>query len=84
MDIGINHKYVKKTPNYSNGIAQISVSDSGDNQIIIVAGANSQLSIHDIHYAKDVIEGAAVVVCQLETSPSVAIEAMKLCNGVST
>lgn len=76
--------YVKKTTGVSTGIAQISVADSGANQIIIVAGANSQLSVADILDSKSVIEKADVLVCQLETSSDVAIEAMKLCKGVST
>ncbi|KAK9681203.1 pfkB family carbohydrate kinase [Popillia japonica] len=80
-DLGINHMYVKKTTGVSTGIAQISVADSGANQIIIVAGANSQLSVADILDSKSVIEKADVLVCQLETSSDVAIEAMKLCKG---
>ncbi|GJQ72440.1 hypothetical protein Trydic_g3516 [Trypoxylus dichotomus] len=82
-ELGVNCKYVKKTPNFSNGIAQISVADSGANQIIIVAGANSQLSVSDIEEAKTVIENADVLVCQLETSPDVALYAMKLCKGLT-
>ncbi|KAI4456631.1 sugar kinase [Holotrichia oblita] len=80
-DLGINHVYVRKTPGISSGIAQISVADSGANQIIIVAGANSQLSVNDIQDAKSAIQNANVLVCQLETSADVAIEAMKLCKG---
>lgn len=84
MDLGVNCQYVKKTPNTSTGIAQISVADSGENQIIIVAGANCQLCVNDIQNAKTVIENADVLVCQLETSTDVAVEAMKLCRGVSS
>ncbi|KRT82448.1 hypothetical protein AMK59_3547, partial [Oryctes borbonicus] len=82
-ELGINCDYVKKTPNFSNGIAQISVADSGANQIIIVAGANSELCGNDIQEAKQAVESADVLVCQLETSADVAMDAMKLCKGLT-
>lgn len=75
--------YVKETESFSTGIAQIIVSDTGENQIVIVAGANNELSVEDVECAKDVISNAAVIVLQLETSEDVAIKACRLCKGVS-
>lgn len=80
----VNVKYVKKTPDCSSGIAQINVADSGDNQIVIVAGANLKLSEEDVELAQDVLKTAAVVICQLETKWEIAVKAMKLCKGVFT
>ncbi|KAJ8970813.1 hypothetical protein NQ314_001013 [Rhamnusium bicolor] len=54
----------------------------GENQIVIVAGANKALNVQDVENAQNVISGAAVVVLQLETSVDVAIRAIQLCKGV--
>lgn len=71
------------TENSSTGIAQIIVSESGENQIVIVAGANNKLCIKDLEDADDAITNAAVLVVQLETAEEVAIRALKQCKGVS-
>ncbi|XP_018564890.1 ribokinase-like isoform X2 [Anoplophora glabripennis] len=80
---GVKVDYVKETESFSTGIAQIIVSDTGENQIVIVAGANNELSVEDVECVKDVITNAAVVVLQLETSEDVAIKACQLCRGIS-
>lgn len=79
----IHTQHVKITENSSTGIAQIIVSDSGENQIVIVAGANNLLCLNDLEEAKYSITNAAVLVVQLETAEEVAIKALKLCKGVS-
>ncbi|KAJ8946165.1 hypothetical protein NQ318_004418 [Aromia moschata] len=75
--------FVKEMPQVSTGIAQIIVSDSGENQIVIVAGANDELTRQDVENAKTTIKEAAVVVLQLETSVDIAIKTMELCKGIS-
>ncbi|KAG5887192.1 hypothetical protein JTB14_016678 [Gonioctena quinquepunctata] len=80
---GVEIQYVKKTENISTGIAQIIVSDKGENQIVIVPGANTKLGIKDVEEAQNVISKAKVLVMQLETSEEVAIRAIQLCNGIS-
>ncbi|KAJ8924869.1 hypothetical protein NQ315_001024 [Exocentrus adspersus] len=80
---GIRVDYVEETEGVSTGIAQIIVSDAGENQIVIVAGANLRLSVQDVGTAKDVIADAAIVVLQLETPVEVAIETLRLCKGIS-
>ena len=59
------------------------MAETGDNQIVIVAGANTQLSPLDVEKAKSEISAAAVLVLQLETSVEVAVRALELCAGVS-
>lgn len=80
---GVNTENVIITPLKTSGIAQIIVAESGQNQIVIVSGANSDLNEDDIRYARNIIANAAVVICQLETSEQVAIKAMEICKGVS-
>jgi len=82
-DLNVDAGFVRVTPNQSSGIAQINVSESGANQIIVVAAANKQLSPQDVESAKDLVSNADVVVCQLETSSEVAIRALELCKGIS-
>ncbi|RZC41388.1 ribokinase [Asbolus verrucosus] len=79
----VETKYAQKTPNSQSGIAQITVAESGENQIVVVAGANNLLTVQDVEKAQDDIIAAAVVVLQLETSTNVALKALKLCQGTS-
>lgn len=81
-DLGINSEFVKITPGFTSGTAQINVAESGANQIVIVAAANKQLNTDDVEKARSLIENSEVVICQLETSPDVAIKAMELCKKV--
>lgn len=83
-EVNIETKFVKITKNHSTGVAQIIVSESGENQIVIVAGANKKLSLQDLEEAKDCITNADVVVVQLETPVDVSIKAIQLCTGVKS
>lgn len=67
----------------TTGIAQISVAESGENQIVIVPGANNYLTIQDVKNSADIIKNAEVIIGQLETPFESTLEAFKLCNGVS-
>ncbi|XP_071441918.1 ribokinase-like [Hetaerina americana] len=77
-DIGVDTKYVKQTKDVSSGIATIIVADSGENQIVIVGGANAKLSIEDVTDAAEVIKIAPVLVCQFETPLETTLAALKL------
>lgn len=81
--LGVNATNVMKTDGLSTGIAQINVSDAGENQIVIVSGANNSLSSQDVEKCRDVVENAGILVCQLETKMEVAITALKLSKGVN-
>lgn len=81
----VNNENVLVTPLVPSGIAQITVADSGENQIVVVAGANSYLSESDVYSknVKNLISHAKVLICQLETSPDVALAALSSCSNVS-
>ncbi|XP_066254425.1 ribokinase-like [Euwallacea similis] len=79
----VNTQYVKITENSSSGIAQINVADDGINQIVIVAGANNNLTVKDVEEAEFLISSADVLVLQLETPVETAIKAMQICKGIS-
>lgn len=79
----VDTSYVFKTDGESTGIAQICVAENGENQIVIIAGANKKLCVDDIEEASETIRTAKILILQLETSVDVAVKAMRLCRGVS-
>ena len=64
----------------------ILVETSGENRIIVAAGANAMLSRADIDRAEPLIRDAAVVVMQLEIPQQTVQHAIALCrkHGVFT
>jgi ribokinase len=63
---GINVQHLPITGSESSGVALITVSDNGENTIIVVPGANGRLSPGDIEAARPLIAGADILLMQLE------------------
>ncbi|CAH2258957.1 ribokinase-like [Pararge aegeria] len=80
VGVDVTNAYVTK--NTTTGIAQITVADNGENQIVIVPGANEHLSKSDVDYAKELIKKADVLIGQLETPYETTLEAFKLNDGI--
>lgn len=80
--LGVDVSYTKITQDTTTGIAQIAVAEDGENQIIIVPGANGHLAKSDIDDAKNFIETADILIGQLETPFETTLEAFKLNQGV--
>lgn len=78
---GINTKHVTITKGVSSGMAQITVADNGENQIVIVPGANSLLSEQDVNKAKEMITNAKIVLFQMETPLKTTLHALQLLQG---
>ena len=76
---GVGREFVLRDGELT-GIAQINVIDDGSNSIIIVAGANSNLSRHDIYDARDLLINTDILVLQLEVPMEVCLEAAKSVN----
>jgi ribokinase len=74
-DIDVSH--VKQTKSTGTGVAMILVEDIGQNRIVLAAGANGQLSKSDIDEAGALIDGAALLVAQLEVPLDVVLHAMR-------
>jgi ribokinase len=66
---------VLTTADSTTGIALIFVADSGQNSIVIVAGANGKLSPQDIAAASSRFNGATHVLLQLESPIWTVVEA---------
>lgn len=75
--------FIELVNNEKTGVAQINVDNKGDNQVIIVAGANNCLDLKDIRVAKNVLTKSKVLICQLEIPILTTIEALKHFRGTS-
>uniref|UniRef100_A0A182W0V7 Ribokinase n=1 Tax=Anopheles minimus TaxID=112268 RepID=A0A182W0V7_9DIPT len=80
---GVNVDRVDIVRGESTGIAQINVADNGDNQIVIVTGANKRLGPSDVLSHPDLFERARILICQLETPLEGTIAALQAFRGIS-
>lgn len=78
---GVDTSYVKQSEGTSTGVALITVSDEGQNNIVVVPGANSLLTPEDIRAAAPAFHGAEAVVVQLEIPMDAVKEAVHLACG---
>lgn len=79
----VNTDQVKSVEGQTTGIAQINVADNGDNQIVIVVGANDTMTLEDVDNSREFIDNAKVMVCQMETPARPTLAALKLFKGIS-
>lgn len=63
---GVNTDSVLVDRGVSSGIAAIAVDDAGENQIIIVPGANGRVDETDVERLKNLLPGIAVLLLQFE------------------
>jgi ribokinase len=84
---GIDTQHVRRIPNQSTGTATILVDQgSGDNAILIVAGANGDLSSADVDAASEALKRCNLILLQLEIQLETAYAAIRFArkNGVRT
>ena len=70
----IDTSYITRDPQAPSGVALIVVERNGENRIIVVPGANGNLSPKDVKRAEGAFSGAAVLLVQLEV-PLETVEA---------
>lgn len=63
---GMDVSYVFTDMSASSGVALITVDKNAENRIVVVPGANSNLSEEDIDNARSIVEQGEIVVLQLE------------------
>lgn len=63
---GVDTRHVRTTPDCSSGVATIGVEESGENAIVVIAGANGCVTPDDVARAERVIAAADTVLLQLE------------------
>ena len=84
---GIDTRHVRRIANQSTGTATILVDEkSGDNAILIVAGANGDLSSADVGAASEALKRCDLILLQLEIQLETAYEAIRFArrNGLRT
>ncbi len=75
--VGCDVSGLKSVPGPS-GVALIFVSESGQNSIIVVPGANDQLTANDVNAAASALDDAAIVLLQLENPVDAVMAAARL------
>jgi ribokinase len=78
---GIDTTFVLFDESTASGVAPIFVDDDARNFIVIVPGANNELSPADASAAADVIRAADVLVCQLEIPLATTLEAFRIAHA---
>jgi ribokinase len=78
---GVDVAAVLETPAVTTGVAVILVEDSGQNRILLAAGANGRLTAEDIDRAADLIRGAALLIVQLEVPLAAVRRAVALAGA---
>ncbi|MCC9608645.1 ribokinase [Blastopirellula sp. JC732] len=83
-NFGVNCDSVQPTANCESGLALISVEDSGQNAIMIVAGANGRLSADDIETFRQLIQTSDAVLLQLETPLATVLRVIEIARECET
>lgn len=75
-DVDVSHIHI--TPGVHSGTAIVIVENTGQNRILIAPGANHHLDREDIDNARELIQGAALLVLQLESPIATISRAIEL------
>ncbi len=83
---GVDTKYVERVPGKPSGVAPIMVEPSGENSILIVKGANADLSPADVQRAAADLKTCDLILLQLEVPLETVYAALAFgkANGVKT
>lgn len=83
---GIRTDFVFESKGVSSGVAVITIEESGQNNIVVIAGANGLVTPADVEAARPAITGAQVLLCQMEVPMAANLAALRLARaaGVTT
>ncbi|MGG3159758.1 ribokinase [Priestia megaterium] len=73
---GVNTSYVKRVDDSSTGCAIITVDHTAENTMLVVKGANDDLTVKDIQTAFSTINNSTVLLVQMEIPEEAVIESM--------
>ncbi|MFN3189493.1 MAG: ribokinase [Aureliella sp.] len=80
----VDCRLVHPCPDLASGVAMIAVASSGENQIIVVPGANGLVSPEDVANAAETIQQADVLLLQLEIPTDAVQTAISIANDAGT
>lgn len=78
---GVHVEGVSITSNTPSGVAVIALSESGENAIIVIPGANGTVGADDLNYLRSHLHEARVLLLQLEIPMSAVLEAARLARA---
>ncbi|XP_050573182.1 ribokinase-like [Bombus affinis] len=78
-NIDISHIQIQ--PNQHSGIAHVTVTESGENSIVIVLGSNALMSSNFVDSATNMIKNASILLCQFEVPLEITLHALKIHKG---
>jgi Sugar kinases, ribokinase family len=83
---GIDATHVLRTPGRSSGVAPIFVEPSGENSILIVKGANADLTAADVDAAAPALKDCKLILMQMEVPVETVYHTVRLAKdlGVPT
>ncbi|MCA9265302.1 MAG: ribokinase, partial [Planctomycetales bacterium] len=83
---GVDTRYIRRQSDCPSGLAIVSVDRGGENAIMVVPGANSQVTARDAENAADMIADADVLLVQLEVATEAVVAALTIAkqHGVRT
>jgi len=83
---GIDVSWIRRVAGTPSGVALIFVDDAGENEIVVVSGANGLLTPADVEAASAAIAAADVLLVQLETPLETIFCALRIAreHGVTT
>lgn len=83
---GIDATHVLRTPGRSSGVAPIFVEPSGENSILIVKGANADLTTADVDAAAPALKNCKLILMQMEVPVETVYHTVRLAKelGVPT
>lgn len=75
---GVDTQHVRMAADAHTGVAIISVDDAGENSIIVISGANWELTKADVAAAETAVSQADMLVLQLESPLEVVVYAAEM------
>ena len=78
---GIDSRAIKTDPEHATGTALILIDKDGENSISVAPGANNSLNKTDLEKASAVIQGASVLLVQLEIPIETVEAAVQMANS---
>lgn len=76
-----DHVFLDETVN--SGVAMITVADNGDNQIVVISGANGQVNQDDVRRVSELLPQAKALLLQLEIPLPAVVESSKLARDAN-
>ena len=81
---GVDTALIEEAPDSSTGTAFITVTEDGENSIMVAPGANRRLTPEDVDAARGSIAGAAALVAQMEVPRECVARAVEVAGEVGT